>query len=372
MNILEIVSTTGVNGAIRHCWLLSSALVDRGHAVTFVCDPGSWLAAQAAGRGIDVVASDLHRWPIDELRRIAGVARQRRIDVIHTHMSRAHFFGVLLRWTSGIPCVATAHNRHFQLHWMFNDLVIAVSEATRRFHRRRNLVSPRRLVTIHNFVDERRITPAAPETRRRMRQSLGIDERWPLVGTVGDVVPDKGYPYLVEAVPRILAAVPEARFAFAGGEAEWPDYVARVKATADRLGVASRILWLGHRNDVPNLLAAMDLFVVASVEENFPLAMLEAMAAGLPVVATAVGGIPEGLRDGESGLLVPPRQSEPLADAAIRILSDPALARRFGDAGRRRVLTDFSLESQTARTEAALASVALRRKGHERREGCEG
>ncbi len=309
MNVMEVVSTTWVNGAIRHCWLLSSALADRGHRVTFVCDPKSWLAKQAAGRGIEVIASDLHRWPIDELRRIARAAAERRIDVIHTHMSRAHFFGVLLRWASGIPCVATAHNRHFQLHWMFNDLVIAVSEATRQYHRRHNFVSPRRLVTIHNFIDQRRITPGSQETRRRMRQSLGIDDRWPLVGAVGEVVPDKGYPYLVEAVPRILAAVPEARFAFAGGDKQWPDYVAQIKATADRLGVASKILWLGHRNDVPELLAVLDLFVVASVEENFPLAMLEAMAAGLPVVATAVGGIPGG---------GPRRRDRPVGPAAAK------------------------------------------------------
>ena len=358
MKVMEIVSGTGLNGAIRHCWLLSSALVRRGHSVTLVCDPDSWIATQAAGCGIEVIPSDLHRWPIDELRRIAAAAARRRIDVIHTHMSRAHFFGVLLRWLSGVPCVATAHNRHFQLHWMFNDLVIAVSEATRRFHRRANLVSPRRLVTIHNFVDQDRITPADPQTRRRLRHTLGIDERSPLVGSIGDVIPDKGYPYLVQAVPRILAAVPEARFVFVGGENRLPDYVARVKATAERLGVAAKILWTGHRSDVLDLLAAFDLFVAASVEESFGLAILEAMVAGLPVVATAVGGIPEVVRHGVTGLLVPPAQSDALADAVIRLLSDSALARRFGESGRRRALADFALEAQAGRIEAALASVA--------------
>jgi glycosyltransferase involved in cell wall biosynthesis len=360
MNVMEIVSGTGVNGAIRHCWLLSTALVRRGHGVTLVCNPDSWIASQAAGCGIEVIPSDLHRWPIDELRRIVGAAAGRRIDVIHTHMSRAHFFGVLLRWLSGVPCVATAHNRHLQLHWMFNDLVIAVSEATRRFHRRANLVSRRRLVTIHNFVDQDRIIPADQESRRRMRRSLGIGEQSPLVGTVADVIPDKGYPYLVQAVPRILAAVPQARFVFVGGQNRLPDYVARIKATAERLGVAAKILWTGHRSDIPDLLAAFDLFVAASVEESFGLAILEAMAAGLPVVATAAGGIPEVVRHGETGILVAPAQSDALADAVIRLLSDPALARRFGESGRRRVLTDFALEAQAARIEAALASVARR------------
>jgi glycosyltransferase involved in cell wall biosynthesis len=190
-----------------------------------------------------------------------------------------------------------------------------------------------------------------------VRQSLGIDGPSPLVGTVGDLVPDKGYPYLVQAVPRVLTAVPEARFVVVGAEKESPAYTARVKAIAERLGVASKILWLGHRGDVPELLSAFDLFVVSSVEESFPLAILEAMAAGLPVVATAVGGIPEGVRHGETGLLVPPAQSDALADAVIRVLSDPALARRFGESGRRRVMADFAMEGQATRIEAALASV---------------
>jgi glycosyltransferase involved in cell wall biosynthesis len=209
-------------------------------------------------------------------------------------------------------------------------------------------------------VDQDRITPADPQSRRRMRRSLGIDDRSPLVGAVGDVIPDKGYPYLVQALPRILAAVPEARFVFVGGQNRLPDYVARIKATAERLGVAGKILWLGHRSDVPDLLAAFDLYVGASVEESFPLAILEAMAAGLAVVATAVGGVPEGVRHGETGLLVPPAQSDALADAVIRLLTDPAMARRFGQSGRRRVLAEFGLEAQAARIEAALASVARR------------
>ncbi len=357
MNILEIVSGIGLNGAIRHCLLLSRELVRRGHRVMLVCRPEAWIAAEMASSPVEVVPSDLHRFPADELRRIADLARRKRIDVIHTHMSRAHFFGVLLRYLSGVPCVATAHSRHFQLHWMFNNLVIAVSEATRQFHRRWNLVSPRRIVTIHNFVDQPAVSAGDPGCRGDVRRSLGAEASSLLLGAIGDVIPRKGLLYLVRALPPVLAAAPQTRLAVVGRDGP-ADYVARVKSAARELGVADGILWVGHRGDVPAVLAALDLCVLASIEESFPLAILEAMSVGLPVVATAVGGVPECVRHGETGILVPPADSEALAAALLDLLCDPARRRRFGEAGRRRVLEQFSLESQVARIEAALSSVA--------------
>jgi len=172
MRIMEIVSGAGVNRAVTHCLLLTRELARRGHGVTLVCRPGAWIARQVVVDPVDVIRSDLHRWPLDELRRIATLAQQRRIDVVHTHMSRAHSFGVLLRWASGLPCVATAQSRHVQLHWMFNDRVIAVSDTTRRFHRSYNLVRAHRIVTIPDFVDGDRILPFA---RDDANQDAGSD-----------------------------------------------------------------------------------------------------------------------------------------------------------------------------------------------------
>ncbi len=357
MHIMEITSGTGVDGAVRHCLLLSRELVRRGNRVTLVCRPGAWIGDQFADGSVEVIRSDLHRLPLDELRRMAGVVRQRGIDVIHTHMSRAHFFGVLLRWFSGRPCAATAHSRHFQLHWPLNDLVIAVSEATGRFHRRWNLVPAGRIETIHNFIDPAALVPVPESARHEVRAewSARPDER--LVGLVGNVIPRKGQLYLVRALPRVVAAIPSARLVFVGSEVS-PRYAARVKAEAERLGVAGRILWAGHRTDIRRALAALDLCVLASVEESFPLVLLEAMAVGLPVVATAVGGVPECVRPGETGLLVPPADSATLAEAIIALLADPGRCRSFGQAGAAWVRQRFSPEGQVARIEAALARIA--------------
>ena len=284
------------------------------------------------------------------------LARQRQIAVMQTHMSRANFFGVLLRRLYGIPCVGTAHSRHVQLHWMFNDHVVAASETTRKFHQRFNLVRSSRIDVIHNFIEDAVYQPVAPETRECLRHELGIQPHALLLGVVGDVIPRKGLLNLVRALPAIRAAVPSVHVLSVG----YPqaEYAGSVRAEAKRLGVADRLTLAGARADVPQLLAAMDVFVLPTLEDTLPMAILEAMASGLPVVSTTVGGIPECVVDGQTGCLVPPGNVARLAAALIRLLGDPALRRCWGQAGRERVHRCFSRDSQIARWEHLLQRVA--------------
>lgn len=361
MNIMEIVSGRKAGGAVCHCLMLARELARRGHRVTLVCRPNAWIARQLDGEGVEVVESELRRWPTDELRRIAALAGERGIEVVHTHSSRAHSFGVLLRWFSGLPCVATAQSRHLQLHWMLNDRVIAVSETTRRYHRSYNLVRAERMVTIHNFVDYDRFSQAAEETRGAVRASLGVDDASPLVGIVGNVRPGKGQHRLIWAMPKILAAEPNARLVVVG-EADNAEHAEQVRATADELDVASRIAWTGRHDDPRAVMAALDVLALPSSEARIPLSLLEAMAVGLPVVASDVGGIPECVVPGETGTLVPLGDADALAEAIVALVRDPAMRHRYGEAGRRRVREQFSPERQTASIESVLAEVAGRRR----------
>ena len=220
----------------------------RGHRVTLVCRPRSWIGDQAPTDGIQVIRSDLHRWPFDELRRISRIVCEEKIDVIHTHTSRSNFFGVLVRWLTGVPSVATAHSCHIQLHWMFNDWVIAVSEATRRYQRRYNLVRDSRIETIYNAIDPRissprrrkRIVDAAIARMRRGDAVVGRGrQRHPAEG------PDPHDPRM----PKILAAAPAARLLVVGDKEQGP-YGRKVRAEAERLGIADRVAWTGYRADV--------------------------------------------------------------------------------------------------------------------------
>ena len=355
MNIMEIVSGTCVNGAMVACHEMTRALAERGHELTVVCRTKSWVGQQLENTNVHVVESDLGRWPLDELRRVTRIAHERRIDVLHTHLSRANFFGVLLSRMSGIPSVATANNRYIQLHWMFNRRVIAACEATRKFHCRYNLVSRRRSDVVYNFIDHQRFDRVTPESRRDVRRQFGIDPECPLLGIIGNVIPRKGMLYLIRAMPRILSVCPNARLLAVG----FPhyQYAPLVKQEAERLGVASHVVWSGAREDIPEILGALDVYVLPSLEESFPLAILEAMASRLPVVATSVGGIPECVIDQQTGYLVKPRRPRPLADVLIRLLRDAALREAMGQAGRERLLDCFSKSRQIDRLEGNLRQV---------------
>ena len=360
MKILQITSGLTASGATTHCLLLGRELVQRGHEIVFLCRPDSWIGQQARKEGFNVVWSDLHRWPADELRRISAYVQIRGIDLLHTHMSRAHFFGVLLRWMAGVPCVATAHSCRVQFHWMFNDLVIAVSDKTRRFQESYNLVHPHRIVTIHNFIDESNIRETPENERRELRKSLGVEEGDLVLGAVGAVSPRKGQFYLIRALPHLLKETPNAKLLLVG-ELDSPEYATLLKTEAEALGVSSRIAWAGPPDDVSRILPAFDVTVLASTEENFPLVLLESMAASVPIVATDVGGVAECVVSGQTGLLVPPCDPAALGQALASLAASPARREAMGEAGRRRLLRSFSTRSQTTGIEQALSTVVRRR-----------
>jgi L-malate glycosyltransferase len=358
MKLMEIVSGEGVNGAIVHCLLLTRELARRGHSVTVLCRPEAWIRHELRSDPVEIVESDLHRQPLDELRRVAAIVRAKPIELVHTHMTSAHIFGVLLRWMCDAPCVATAHAHNRQWHWRFNDRVIAVSEATRRFHASYNLVSRHRIEVIHNFVDNSRFAAVPPEASARMRASLKVDGSWPLIGFVGNVFVEKGWLDLVRVLSKVSVAVPNTRLLVVGdGPA---DYRATLESEAARLGVSSQIIWAGRRFDIPEVLSAIDLFVSASHDEACPLSSLEAMAAGVAVVAAAVGGLPEVVGDGETGVLVAPGDLDTMANVIVTLLRDENQRNRLGEAGRRRARERFSPESQLPRVEHAFARATAR------------
>jgi glycosyltransferase involved in cell wall biosynthesis len=354
MKILQILSGTGPNGAAQHCLWLTRELVDRGHQVTMLCRSGAWIVKQMADVGLDgVLESSLGRWPPAELRRVAAQLRQSGIQVMHSHMSDAHAFGVLLRMLTGIPCVATAHNTYIQLHWAFNDRVIAVSDAVRRFHRRYNAVSGRRIVTIYNFLDRLRLAEIDQGLRDRTARHPLSGGHELLIGYAGTVERRKGLIYLVQA----LADAPDCRLLVAGNIGVEPKYYQRVRRLAQRLGVAHRIEWLGHRPDLPALLATLDALVIPSLREPCPLVLLEAKASYLPVVATRCGGPEELIRHGEDGLLVDRGDPAALAAALNLLAADPRRRMALGRHAAERVRRDFSVGRQVDQIEALLAEV---------------
>ncbi|HWP35157.1 MAG TPA: glycosyltransferase [Thermodesulfobacteriota bacterium] len=328
--------------------------------------PG-WLTAELARRGIPSVVLPLRR-PLDPawLARALRLVRRAGVELVHAHEFTMNTYGTLLGRLGRLPVIATVHGKAYyadrtrrRLAYRFvgraASQVVAVSHDVRRFLLEEVGLAPEAVVTIHNGVAPP--PPVSPAAAAALRHQLGLPAGTPVVGTVGTLLPVKGHADLLEAVARLAPAVPDLTALICGR----PLVLEPLAARAAALGIADRVRFLGYRDDVPALLAVMDVFVLPSLSEGLSLALLEAMAAGLPVVATAVGGNPEVVRDGESGFLVPPRDPGALAERIGRLLRDRALARRLGLAAARRVRQEFSLDAMVQRYEALYARHLARR-----------
>jgi glycosyltransferase involved in cell wall biosynthesis len=330
---------------------LARALRDRGGDAIFVAPERGPFAERADGFATHVVdVSRLHR--VGGVRTLATLLRDERVDVLHTHtLAAANALGRLAARRAGVPVVSHLHiENHFRsatkpvLRFADNltarsaAALVAVSEDTKRAYERQGY--PHRIEVVYNGVELDGTGPAG------LRAELGIPHDAPLVGEVGRLCDVKGQRELIEA----LTQVPDARAVLVGADLEHGGaYEADLERTAERLGVRDRVVFAGRRENAAALLAELDVFALPSWTEGLPLVVLEAMAQRRPVVATPVGGTPEVVVDGETGLLVPPRNPDALADALRRLLADADLRRRMGDAGYERVRTRFSADAMTSR-----------------------
>jgi len=173
---------------------------------------------------------------------------------------------------------------------------------------------------------------------------------------------------LLQAVPAVTRRFPNARFLIVGGSSFDPQYQSSLEKLTQELGVAAHVIFAGERNDVSEILREVNISVLPSLSEGLSNSLLEAMAAGLPVVATNVGGNPEIVQDGKTGYLVPARDSHALGDEIIRVLESPDLAKRFGEAGYKRVAAHFSLTSTVRRTEDLYTALLEQRMWHRDRQ----
>ena len=336
---MQINSGRNVNGALTYCKFISEQLVSFGHDLTILCRPGGWLQ-EHVDPSIQIVESELNRSPF-ELKRMAKWIRENGIELIHTHMSRGHAFGVLMRMMTGVPVVATAHSCTFQLHWRMNDYVIANSQATYQYHRRVNRVSGRKMKKVHCFTCLERFKQVTPFDVTAAREEMKLTGSEFVVGVVGDVCARKGQEYLLRALPEMIEAIPNILLVLIGRFNRNERYVKKLRAIQLKHQLMRRVKWMGLRSNVQDFMAAFDLCVIPSVEEPLGLVALEALAAGTPVVASQTGGLPEIVRPDENGILVPPKDPQKLAQAIIPMARCAAERIRLGENGQKMVLHEF-------------------------------
>lgn len=287
------------------------------------------------------------------LRSVAALRRLiRETDarLLHANGSRAMVYAGLAGRLEGRPVIW--HLRIIEpdpaLDWLLARLatrVIATSEAVRA-RLARWPWAHRRCAVVPNGLDLQAFVPLKdPEA---VREALGLGPAVRVIGTVGRLVTFKGHRYLLEAFARLRERHPDLYLLAVGDGPERP----ALERQARELGVAAAVRFTGHREDVADLLTALEVFVLPSLAEHFGRVLLEAMAMERPVVATAAGGVPEVVEANVTGLLVPPGEPTALADAMATLLADPGRARAMGQAGRRRVEEHFSLRRHAEAVEA--------------------
>jgi glycosyltransferase involved in cell wall biosynthesis len=357
--VFHVVGSLGLGGAERVVVEYATSH-DRSRYEPEVCCVGDAgpLAAVLDERGVPVHALERRsRLDFRAVLRLAGLIRRRGVDVVHDHNFTAMTVGIPAAILGGATAVLrTEHNvaaARFpfrlalsRLASMRENAQIAVSEAVARSRLAEGRFSPARLVTIRNGIDDT-LRPVAGD-RAEVRRELGVPDDAVLCLTVGNLSPQKDHENLIRAAAAVSDLVPPVYFAVAGGG----PILQHLSDHAAELGVGDRVSFLGSRDDVPRLLRGSDLFVLSSAWEGLPITVLEAMAAGVPCVSTAVGGVPEVIRDGVNGYVVPPRDHEALADKIALLSRDAGRRSRLAAAARRSYEKAFTAKHMVGQTEA--------------------
>jgi glycosyltransferase involved in cell wall biosynthesis len=363
--------TSAVRGGVEEVVLALARRLDPDEFRLALAAPAPLLEAfvpDLTGVPIELLAVEAESWRRrDDIAKVSRFIERFRPDVVNAHLFRSTAVAApLARWR-GARVVETYHGREGWRRGFFGgsflpdrlvsrlvDRVIAVSEAARAFLVSSKGYDPRKIVVVPNGRDLSVFRPGVGGAA--VRKELGLDRATPVVGVVGRLEPQKGHTYLLDAWPQVLAEFPDARLLVVGEGALREALAEQARATR----IAESVIFAGFRSDVPRVLDALDVLALPSLYEGMPLTAIEASAMAKPVVATAVDGTPEVIRDGRTGRLVPPADSAALGRALRGMLRDAAAAQRFGRAGRDFVLDRFDVTRQVAATARVYREVAGR------------
>jgi len=374
VKVLHLINTLSAGGAELHLLTLCRHLKRRGLNLVVAC-----LKEEVSGsrslrpdfhrEGIPVI--DLHaerRFEARCIPRLFRLLRAHQPALIHTHLPRADFVGAFSRLLSPtVPWIASVHdiyNRSWSGSWtlpLFNyvwrraDAVIAISQAVQDWLLRERRFPAANVTVIHYGIeaegfDLRHVPEGSP---RGLGGSI-------VIGSVGRLEPRKGHEDLIRAMPDILRQVPQATLCIAGHD-PW-GYGPTLQAVIAELGVEAQVQLVGFENDVPAFLHALDIFALASRSEGFGQVVIEAMAAGKPVVASRIAPLTEIVMDGETGLLVEPENPKAFAEAIVWLLTHREAAQHMGRCGQERVRNHFSAEQMAAKTLALYQQVLSARR----------
>lgn len=333
-------------GALQVVYLLRG-LQAEGVRNILVCPEGSAVAAAARETGAEVIetpmAGDADLGLVFRLRRII---RREWPDLVHLHSRRgADLWGGIAARLAGVPVILTRRVDNPEPRWWVGlkyrlyHRVVTISEGIRQVLIDEGL-APARVTCVHSAVDTDRYRPGCAE-RALLARELGLSGAGPVLAVVAQLIARKGHRYLLDALPGILEAVPQTQVVFFGrGPLE-----AALRTEVERAGLTEQVHFAGFRDDLERLLPCLDLVVHPAEMEGLGVSLLQAAACGLPIVAFPAGGIPEIVREGENGHLLPVGDVAGLQQRIIELLREPERMREMGRCGRALVAREFSIDS---------------------------
>jgi len=364
MNILYIANHLNTGGITSYILRLSTMLKKRGHNI-FVASSGGELLSEFSAQAIEHI-----RIPIKtkcefsprvfgSLLKLLPLVKEKNINLIHCNSRTTQVVGHLLSRYSGAPYISTCHGffkprlgRRIFPCW--GKLVIAISEEVKEHLIKDFKVEEGKIRVINHGVDIKSFERYTIYDIRYTKKTLGLGD-WLTIGHIGRLSDVKGQKYLVMATKRVLAKFPRAQLLIIGEGRMRQELI----NLAGKLNINANVFFIPRAQDMQKALCVMDIFVMPSLREGLGLALMDAMAAGRPIVASNVGGIKSLVQDGYNGLLVPAADDSALAEAILRLLVDPEKRKYLGENGRIFIENNFSLEKMVSRTERVYLECAV-------------
>ena len=367
-NLLYVFDNMEFGGGERVFAQIINRLSIERYRIIVACLPTGAFIEKIKGSRVQIKSVDMRkRFNPGVIFQLVDLMKREKVDIVHSQGARADFFARMAAKLAGAPIVVStvpmpvegfdvnplrkliymAFNRFSE---RFVDRFMVVSDALEKMLIEKHGIEPQRVVKIYNGIekDEYCIPDKEIACRRsRFRKEFGLGDDVPVVVAIGRLVWQKGFEYFIEAVHDVLKEIPEAMF-FIVGEGELKD---ELKVKSKMLKLEEKIIFTGFRNDIKDVLASVDIFVMPSLLEGLPVVLLEAMAMMKPIVATKIEGIIEALENGVTGLLVSPKDPQILSEAIVDLIIHKDKARQMGLAARKVVEERFGVNIMVQKVE---------------------
>jgi glycosyltransferase involved in cell wall biosynthesis len=358
INVVHLVEELAIGGLERVLTTIVLNLNKEKYNVSVWClREGGFFADRLVKEGIEVKILYLSssRNPVS-IYKLYKLFKIHKFDIIHTHAYSAGTIGRVSAFLAGIPVIISHnhnvydyYNKYYHLAERLlshiTDGIICVSEEVKKFTNETQGINPERLLTIYNGIDN--VCPVTEKDTADLRKELGVPMNYSVIGTIAQFSEKKGLAYLIKSAFILLEHRKNVNFLLVGDGAIKED----LKNLCSHLKIERNIIFAGERSDIPEILSLIDIFVLPSIREGLPLAILEAMNCGKPIIATNVGGISEIVRNGINGIVVPPKDPEALYSAMVDLLDDKEKQKTMGFNGKRICKERFSSKTMVGRIE---------------------